>query len=114
MLDLPAIPGGYIARAPVVRSVSRRSVLGFHTALRQSATGGGRGRWKRAIHRTRSASPSRRALALGLLVVWQEVAATDPVAEDATAETETLPAGSEWIDRVPRVEMAAHIIGSST
>lgn len=38
------------------------------------------------------------ALALGLLVVWQEVAATDPVAEDATAETETLPAGGFGVD----------------
>ena len=31
-------------------------------------------------------------LALGLLVVWQEVTATDEVAEDAAVQTETTPA----------------------
>lgn len=31
-------------------------------------------------------------LALGLLVVWQEVTATGEVAENATVQTETMPA----------------------
>jgi hypothetical protein len=31
-------------------------------------------------------------MALGLLVVWQEVTATDEVAEDTVMQTETMPA----------------------